>query len=155
MLVIFRSGPVTDNTANTYDEMDVIDVIPRHKEAEIKQRGLGKKATRLFWVEVDTDRISDMAWNQLAQRIMEPEVEEITDRAIHPIKSNFKTYRVVRKRKMRLDQGMLQNIDKDFNANTVRRSFLARNNYPKRMLTLQQFARVIKNKSTNKNLNGD
>lgn len=156
MLIVFRAGPITDNTSKTFDDLDVIDVIPRHKEAVIKARGLGTKATRFFWIEVDTDRLADEAWDSLARRIMEPDREEITTPPTHSIiKAQPPVYRLNRKRKIRLREEELEKLDANFKADQVKLILDAKGIYPKRRLQVNQLNKLLEDKKTGRDLNGN
>jgi hypothetical protein len=134
--------------------MDVVDVIPRSKEKIIKQRGLGNKAGRFFWIEVDTEGISDHAFNALAEQLLEPELEQIT--VLHsPLKGELTRPKLLAKRKNRLDTHRLAALDENFNAATAVRTHDASRIYPKRVLTVRQLRRMIKNKRTGRYLYGD
>jgi len=148
MLVVFRTGPKGDQT------MDVVDVIPRAKEETIKGRGLGNKAGRFFWVEVDTDKLSDAAFDALSGELLEPDVE-LGEEIIHPVKRPVKRPRFRAKRKNRLDQKRLEQVDSAFKASTAVRTHDASSIYPKKKVSIGQLRRMIKNKRTGRHLNGD
>lgn len=148
MLVVFRAGPKGDQT------MDVVDVIPRAKEKVAKKRGLGKKAGRFFWIEVDTDNISNTAFNALAEQLLAPDIAEV---AIieHPIKGPVEVDKIRAKRVNRLDQKRLEKVDPSFKASTAVRTHDASKVYPKKKLTIRQLRTMVKNKRTGRYLYGD
>lgn len=154
MLVVFRTGEQTDNTNATFDERDVVDVIPRHKEAVIKRRGLGKKDVRLFWVEVNTDDLNDQEFQTLADELLEPELEEIVT-VNHPIKTLHKKYKVTRKRTKILDDNALHKIDARFNKDIARVTRKASLIYPRTKLTVGQLRKIIIDKRTGRKIDGD
>lgn len=150
MLVIFRAGPKGDQT------LDLIDVIPREKEKTIWDRGLGKKAGRFFWVQVDDSKLSDTKFNELAAELVSPQL----DGAIPINRAYIKSTpdpkpRIVAKRKYRLNQNALEQLDPAFDASASYRTLDASSIFPQKILTLQQFAKIIRNKATGRDLNGD
>jgi len=157
MLVVFRTGEQTDNTNATFDERDVVDVIPRHKEAVIRRRGLGKKAGRFYWVEVDTDDLTDDEFQALADELLEPELEEIPSAPLpaRMKKTVHKRYKVKRKRTKVLDDNELHKVDARFNKNVARVTRKASAIYPKTKLTVKQLRNAIVDKRTGRKINGN
>jgi hypothetical protein len=140
MLVLFRLGE-----AAGFDAGDIIDVLPREREAQIRREGLGRKEGHFFWVEVDTTQLSDAQFNELAERLTSPELVEVP-RAAHPVKTTHKKYRVVKKRKYQMNLEKLQALDAHFDARKAATTQEARRIYPRRKLTLEQFRKIIREK---------
>lgn len=151
MLVIFQVGPKGSQT------LDVIDVIPRSKEALVKTRGLGKKATRFFWVEVKDSTLSDEQFSELAEDLVSPEIELTTplQDPSYVLKPPPPKQRVVAKRKYRLNQKELEKLDSAFSASSSTRTLDASKLYPQKRINLSQLKKIIRHKKTGRNLNGD
>ena len=144
MLIVFRVGK-----SRKYDDWDVIDVISRKREPVVRKQGLGKGAKQFFWVEVDTDELSDDQFKALAHKVTDFEGHySATERTIHKRIRR----KVERLRRYQMNPKYLEKIQPDFWVDIAAQATEAEVIYPSVKMSLAQFRKLLINKETGRSM---